>query len=180
MRNRFHRLYLLPLSCLIGLSACHQSSIQRNYDKVNDECRTQAETQAASLGPARDDAARNAELVALFSDCMAKSGWAVATPKREKAPGGDGAHAPAPIPTQPPQPQPVPPVPTAAPVAPASDFTPLTEPLTPTTPAIASEQLPTVTSEPPPYSVYQPAYPPAPSGAPAPASTAPAQGLQRF
>jgi hypothetical protein len=87
-KNSMRKYYYIGLlACLIPLSGCMQSSIQTEFETIGQQCRTGAELKAANLGPAKNAASRNAELVALFSDCMAKGGWAVATPKREKTPG---------------------------------------------------------------------------------------------
>lgn len=74
---------------LLLLTACHQSQIQGRYVDLSEDCRDRAEDKQEEIGTKhKNSAARNAELVTLFSDCMAKKGWQVATPKREEAPAG--------------------------------------------------------------------------------------------
>jgi len=89
MRNNV----IVLLTCAL-LAACHQSDIQARYQGLNSDCRSWAEDRQDELGKNYTKAsARNAELVTLFSDCMAKKGWQVATPAREAAPGGAAAAA---------------------------------------------------------------------------------------
>lgn len=76
--------YIVALMALVTLSACHQSNVQARYSDASEECRNFAEEQQARIGTKGNNIAiRNAELVTIFSDCMANNGWQVATPKRE-------------------------------------------------------------------------------------------------
>ena len=116
----------LVMMCSL-LTACYQSNIQARYVDLSDDCRDWAEDRQAALGKTYTKvSARNAELVTLFSDCMAKKGWQVATPEREAAPAGAAAAKPKPKqeqkPVPPPQQQPQPAAQTAA-GPPASEST---------------------------------------------------------
>jgi hypothetical protein len=74
---------MLPL--LLGGCFYNQTDIQGDYEAVRKGCQALAESKIAAYDtPERavSEKDRNAELVTLFSDCMAKSGWQVATPKR--------------------------------------------------------------------------------------------------
>lgn len=71
------------LSAALLLSACHQSQIQGEYADESTACRSMAEARVAAFGIGRSTAARNAELVKSFSNCMARKGWQVASPKKE-------------------------------------------------------------------------------------------------
>ena len=94
MRNSLALLMICSL-----LTACYQSNIQARYVDLSDDCRDWAEEKQASLGKTYSKvSARNAELVTLFSDCMAKKGWQVATPEREAAPAGAVVAKPKPKP----------------------------------------------------------------------------------
>ena len=87
----------LVLVVLCMLTACYQSNIQARYVDLSDDCRSEAEDKQEALGKTYSKvSARNAELVTLFSDCMAKKGWQVATPEREAAPAGAAAAKPKP------------------------------------------------------------------------------------
>ena len=81
--------YKLLVAAFMLLAGCYNpSSIQRSYVSQRDDCQQQAEQKMQKFDtPGRQISAssRNAELVSLFSDCMAKGGWQVASPKR-KAP----------------------------------------------------------------------------------------------
>jgi hypothetical protein len=70
-------------AALFILSGCHQSAVQSLYNDERTQCRAFAEEQQRRIGTSNSVAARNAELVSLFSDCMASRGWQVATPRRE-------------------------------------------------------------------------------------------------
>lgn len=76
------------------LSGCLvQSKVQGRYVEDQGECRGSAEGNIGRYeteGMSTKD--RNAQLVTLFSDCMAKQGWQVARPKRK--PTTDGPHGP--------------------------------------------------------------------------------------
>lgn len=65
------------------LAACHQSDVQSRYNDDRTECRAFAEEKQGRIGSQGNIAVRNAELVTIFSDCMAQNGWQVATPRRE-------------------------------------------------------------------------------------------------
>lgn len=80
MRKSLIFLPLLLTACLYN-----QTSIQGDYESVRVDCQTFAENKIGEYSgtAAHDEKGRNAELVTLFSDCMAKEGWQVATPKRE-------------------------------------------------------------------------------------------------
>ena len=72
------------LMCCVSLAACHQSGVQSRYSDDSSECRAYAEDKQARIGADGGNVAvRNAELVALFSNCMSRNGWQVATPRRE-------------------------------------------------------------------------------------------------
>jgi hypothetical protein len=72
--------------CLLILSGCLDNvSVQNRYNEERDECRSQAEerfSQYAGEASELEDRARNTELATLFSQCMRKRGWTVATPNR--------------------------------------------------------------------------------------------------
>lgn len=177
-------------SALLLVAACHQSTIQGDYKDISTACRSSAEdkvTAADSSAPNKSQAARNAELVTLFSDCMAKQGWAVATPKRAKAPaaseaattkttgpsdaGGKATTLTTPEPNK------------GNPVAKATEPLPGTPPLsTGTAPTYYQSTQPvTQPSGQPGYSIYQPAYPAPAAGTVPPAVTPPAPGVpQRY
>lgn len=72
------------------LTGClyNQTGIQGDYESVRVDCQALAESKIDQYSGADDEKDRNAELVTLFSDCMAKEGWQVATPKREIATTG--------------------------------------------------------------------------------------------
>lgn len=77
--------FIIPAFLL--LAACSDSTqIQREYDDVRDECRGAAEGNIGQYIPSdaqTDQRDFNAQLTALFSDCMFERGWTVATPPRE-------------------------------------------------------------------------------------------------
>jgi hypothetical protein len=145
---------------LLLLAGCGESSrIQDDYVAQRDSCQFLAEQQIVKYqvpGKVVTPQARNAELVTLFSDCMAKNGWQVATPKREDATVGTPAIAPAAAPA-PAAPVPVTPAPAAAP-APAAPVP------APVMPAPVAAPAPMVA--PPGAATYQPALPVAPVAAP--------------
>lgn len=182
---------LLYITLLMALSACG-ADLQYDYESVSDGCRTDAEVKASKLGPARNEATRNAELVALFSDCMAREGWAVATPQRERGPsdtiiGNNNSFSNNPNSDQIPQNNGRPTTASSTATAGSVNQTPTvsTGPdntaaanstYTPPPPSPAPAPIPQPTS--PGYSVYQPAYP-----TPAPDVTPPAtdnNGFNRF
>lgn len=70
---------------LLTLTGCfyNQTGIQGDYESVRLGCQETAEERIDQFTGATSEKDRNAELVTLFSDCMAKEGWQVATPKRE-------------------------------------------------------------------------------------------------
>lgn len=76
---------LVLIAPLLVLTGCfyNQTGIQGDYEEVRVGCQGDAEARIDTLSGARSEKDRNAELVTLFSDCMAKEGWQVATPKRE-------------------------------------------------------------------------------------------------
>lgn len=93
-------------SVLLLVGCSNTTDIQRRYVDYRDECRnvaeqwvqkaqTQAQTQRQQPTPqnlppqARQFQQKdvNAQLATVFSDCMFKSGWTVATPPRERSPG---------------------------------------------------------------------------------------------
>jgi|GEM_PF-3195489 len=81
-----HRLYILALPLLLTGCLYNQTGIQGDYESIRLSCQATAESKIDTYAsPDRDvsEKGRNAELVTLFSDCMAKEGWQVATPKRE-------------------------------------------------------------------------------------------------
>lgn len=129
------RYKLYVISCLLLAGCYNPSSIQRSYVSQRDDCQQQAEQKMQKFDtPGRQISAssRNAELVSLFSDCMAKGGWQVASPKR-KAPTRATASPSLPrlsAPVTAPAPAPAP-VPVSAPAA-ASPAAPATyQPVTP-------------------------------------------------
>lgn len=77
---------------LFLLSACMvQSKVQGRYVEDQGECRGNAEGNIGRYeksGMTTKD--RNAQLVTLFSNCMAKHGWQVAKPKRTTTTGPHG------------------------------------------------------------------------------------------
>lgn len=79
----------------LALGGCLvQSKVQGRYVEDQGQCRGTAESNierydAPDLTPKQ----RNAQLVTLFADCMAKQGWQVARPKRSKV-TTDGPHGP--------------------------------------------------------------------------------------
>lgn len=138
MRN----LFVITTALLV--CACHQSVIQGDYHDISEGCRGMAEAKVATSSDAATKAGRDAELVTVFSDCMAKRGWAVATPKRAKSSGtAKATPAPAPAP------------------APASAAA--------TTRYQSTQPVTLPAGQQPSYSIYQPAYP-----APEPGTTPPA------
>jgi hypothetical protein len=147
------------------LAGCGESSrIQSDYVAQRDSCQSLAEQQIVKYqvpGKLVTPQARNAELVTLFSDCMAKNGWQVATPKREDAPGGTPASAPAAAPVV----GPVPAAPLPAPVTPAPVVAPVPAAPVPA-PAAAPVVAPAPMVAPPGAATYQPAMPVAPVAAP--------------
>lgn len=147
------------------LAGCGESSrIQDDYVAQRDSCQSLAEQQIVKYqvpGKLVSPQARNAELVTLFSDCMAKNGWQVATPKREDAPGGTPASAPAAAPVV----GPVPAAPLPAPVTPAPVVAPVPAAPVPA-PAAAPVVAPAPMVAPPGAATYQPAMPVAPVAAP--------------
>jgi hypothetical protein len=147
------------------LAGCGESSrIQDDYVAQRDSCQSLAEQQIVKYqvpGKLVTPQARNAELVTLFSDCMAKNGWQVATPKREDAPGGTPASAPAAAPVV----GPVPAAPLPAPVTPAPVVAPVPAAPVPA-PAAAPVVAPAPMVAPPGAATYQPAMPVAPVAAP--------------
>lgn len=83
---------LILLSATLLLSACMvQSKIQGRYVEDQGGCRDSAE---GSIGryekPGMTPKDRNAQLVTLFANCMAKKGWQVAKPKRTTTTGPHG------------------------------------------------------------------------------------------
>lgn len=107
---------LLLLGVAVLLSAClSQSGVQRTYVRDQEACQGMAEQNIDRYLP-KDQAVsvadRNAQMVTLFSDCMGKSGWQVAKPRKAV----DAVTAPAPVAPPPPAPQtaPAPAVPPAA------------------------------------------------------------------
>jgi hypothetical protein len=153
------------LAGLLVLAACGESSrIQDDYVAQRDDCQSLAEQQIVKYevpGKAVTPQARNAELVTLFSDCMAKNNWQVATPKREDAPAGTPAAAPAAIPV--PAPMPVAPVPVIAPTPAPAPAMPAPAPV-PIAPASMVAPAPIVV--PPGAATYQPGLPAAPVATP--------------
>ena len=152
---------------LLLLAGCGESSrIQDDYVAQRDSCQFLAEQQIVKYqvpGKVVTPQARNAELVTLFSDCMAKNGWQVATPKREDAPGGTPANAPAAAPVV--APVPAAPVVAPAPVTPAPVVAPVPAAPVPA-PAAAPVVAPAPMVAPPGAATYQPAMPVAPAAAP--------------
>ncbi|MFZ4125974.1 MAG: hypothetical protein ACOYJ2_07910 [Rickettsiales bacterium] len=137
------------------LSGClfNQTSIQSNYERNRKSCQSFAESRIGGFDtPERHigQKGRNAELVTLFSDCMAKEGWQVATPKRatkstSTKPAATATQQPAPVP----QPAPQQPVQTqATPLTPSSSMPPLRQPVNPNA---ATYQPATPSNGPTPY-----------------------------
>ncbi len=83
---------ILILTCALLLSACMvQSKIQGRYVEDQGGCRDSAEGNISSYEkPNMTTKDRNAQLVTLFSNCMAKKGWQVAKPKRTTTTGPHG------------------------------------------------------------------------------------------
>jgi hypothetical protein len=81
---------LMVSGCLV------QSDVQGRYVEDQSDCRDSAEGNIGRYEkPGITDKDRNAQLVTLFADCMAKSGWQVARPKRKpSSPTTDGPHGP--------------------------------------------------------------------------------------
>lgn len=68
-----------------------QSKVQGRYVEDQGECRDSAEGNISSYEkPGMTTKDRNAQLVTLFSNCMAKQGWQVAKPKRTTTTGPHG------------------------------------------------------------------------------------------
>lgn len=85
MRN----LMTVSLSLLLAGCFYNQTDIQGEYERTRISCQSLAENKIDHYSEVeRNEKDRNAELVTLFSDCMAKEGWQVATPKREVSPAG--------------------------------------------------------------------------------------------
>ena len=136
--------YKLCVIFFLLLAGCYNpSSIQRSYVSQRDDCQQEAEQKMQKFDtPGRQISvsSRNAELVSLFSDCMAKGGWQVASPKRKAptrataSPSLPRLSAPVTAPPAAPVAAPVPapaPVPVSAPAA-ASPAAPATyQPVTP-------------------------------------------------
>jgi hypothetical protein len=74
------------------LSGCIvQSKVQGRYIEDQGGCRDEAETNIGRFEkPNMTTKDRNAQLVTLFSNCMAKKGWQVARPKRTTTAGPSG------------------------------------------------------------------------------------------
>jgi hypothetical protein len=159
------RVKIIVMIGVLLLAGCGESSrIQDDYVAQRDSCQSLAEQQIVKYqvpGKVVSPQARNAELVTLFSDCMAKNGWQVATPKREDAPGGSPASAPAAAPVV----GPVPAAPLPAPVTPAPVVAPVPAAPVPA-PAAAPVVAPAPMVAPPGAATYQPAMPVAPVAAP--------------
>jgi len=153
------------------LAGCGESSrIQDDYVAQRDSCQSLAEQQIVKYqvpGKVVSPQARNAELVTLFSDCMAKNGWQVATPKREDAPDSSPAIAPAaaPVPVAP-VPAPVAPAPVVTPVPAAPVSAPVPVAPVPAPVAPAPVVTPAPVAAPVGAATYQPAMPVAPVAAP--------------
>ena len=66
-----------------------QTAIQNDYTEQRDTCRSYAEAKVdfslKTLGKSGDGNAKNAQLVALFSECMSKHGWTVPDGKDKNA-----------------------------------------------------------------------------------------------
>jgi hypothetical protein len=94
------KLLLLMLPFL--LSACMiQSKIQGRYVREHDECTEQAEDNIDKYLPKDRTVSvedRNAGLVTIFSDCMAKKGWQVARPAKAPPPTTGNSIPPTPSP----------------------------------------------------------------------------------
>lgn len=90
MQPRTH----IVIVAALALSGClAQSNIQARYNTEQSECRDDAEANIMKYdATAANEKDRNAQLVTLFSDCMAKKGWQVAKPRRR--PTTDGPHGP--------------------------------------------------------------------------------------
>ena len=89
------------------LSACIvQSKVQGRYIEDQGGCRDEAETNIGRFEtPNMNAKDRNAQLVTLFSNCMAKKGWQVARPKRSATARPVAPPGAQPAPGQPQQPQ---------------------------------------------------------------------------
>lgn len=83
---------ILTLAAALLLSACMvQSKVQGRYVEDQGECRDSAEGNISRYEkPGMTTKDRNAQLVTLFSNCMAKQGWQVAKPKRTTTTGPHG------------------------------------------------------------------------------------------
>lgn len=83
---------ILILAATALLSGCMvQSKVQGRYVEDQGECRDDAETNIGRYEkPSMTTKDRNAQLVTLFSNCMAKQGWQVAKPKRTTTAGPHG------------------------------------------------------------------------------------------
>jgi DNA repair exonuclease SbcCD ATPase subunit len=83
---------LFILASVLLLSGClAQSKIQSRYNVQQGECRDVAESNIGRYeATAADERDRNAQLVTIFSDCMAKKGWQVAKPRRTTTSGPHG------------------------------------------------------------------------------------------
>ena len=87
---------------LLAATACNtQTDIQRDYTRAQRMCQGIAETTIEEYLPKDQPVAvadRNAQMVTLFSNCMAQRGWQVAKPKK----ADEVANAPAGAPSYPP------------------------------------------------------------------------------
>lgn len=132
MLGAMQRKFYIVFPVLLAGCFYNQTDIQGDYEVSRKECQALAETKIDQYDtPERhvSEKSRNAELVTLFSDCMAKSGWQVATPKREKTKKPVAA---TPVPAPQPVPQQPMPVPTqATPLTPAPSMPPLRQPADP-------------------------------------------------
>jgi hypothetical protein len=108
-RNTLYKTAVLVVVAFL-VTSCRHSQIQARYAEESGACRSMAESRLGALSNQMAGKTRDAELVTLFSDCMAKRNWQVATPKRQVKPGGKVAEpakpATQPQPTAQPQPQP--------------------------------------------------------------------------
>jgi hypothetical protein len=128
------KLYIL-LPVLLGGCFYNQTDIQGDYEVARKGCQAYAESRIDDYeDPQRavSEKGRNAELVTLFSDCMAKSGWQVATPKRVKTTtAAPKPAAPQPQPQPQPQTQAQPALQPASPLTPSGGTPPLRQPVNP-------------------------------------------------
>lgn len=87
---RIKTVSLIASLCL--LSACMvQSKVQGRYVEDQGNCRDSAEGNIGAYEkPGITTKDRNAQLVTLFANCMAKHGWQVAKPKRTTTTGPHG------------------------------------------------------------------------------------------